>query len=65
MPKGEINIAANEQSHFYILLIVLKGESTAEKKTRGSKFETSGIKYAVCPGSLRSTLSTNSLGIRF
>jgi len=32
MPKGEINIAANEQSHFYILLIVLKGESTAEKK---------------------------------
>jgi hypothetical protein len=55
MPKGEINIAGDEESHFYILLIALKGESTAEKKTRGSKFETSGIKYAVCPCPLRST----------
>ncbi|MEG4442128.1 hypothetical protein QUA81_10810 [Microcoleus sp. F6_B4] len=32
MAKSEINIAAGEQSHFYILLIALKGESTAEKK---------------------------------
>ncbi|MEG3836683.1 MULTISPECIES: hypothetical protein [unclassified Microcoleus] len=32
MPKGKFNIAADEPSHFYILLIVLKGESTAEKK---------------------------------
>jgi hypothetical protein len=52
MPKGEINKAADDHSHFYILLIALKGESTAEKKTRGSKFETSCIKYAVCPGPL-------------
>jgi hypothetical protein len=55
MPKGEINIGGDEESHFYILLIALKGESTAEKKTRGSKFETSCIKYAVCPGPLLTT----------
>jgi hypothetical protein len=55
MPKGEINIAGDEESHFYILVIALKGESTAEKKTRGSKFETSGIKYAVCPCPLLTT----------
>jgi hypothetical protein len=32
MPKGEINIVGDKESHFYILLIALKGESTAEKK---------------------------------
>jgi hypothetical protein len=32
MPKGEINIAADDHSHFYILRAALKGESTAEKK---------------------------------
>lgn len=55
MPKREINLAADEQWHLYILRIALKGESTAAQKTRGFNYETSWIDYAVCLGRLRST----------